>query len=210
MLSMAVRKDEQGWDLLLPTLLLAHRTSHHATTRSTPFELMIGHDPRLPEDVLFMQQAHARVLQYMELQQQRQKEYYDKGVTEKTYATVEVLGPSVYRIADCVNPKRQKVVHFNRLKPAPERLKHHHPIQHQDSRIAKCHEDTPPDPTAGDHNENIQPSIVPMQPEDRQPVIGPAPNVPGPRLSTRVRRPTMHYGDPAEIPDTIQDEELFG
>ncbi|KAL5505134.1 hypothetical protein EMCRGX_G006515 [Ephydatia muelleri] len=100
---------------------------------STPFELMIGHDPRLPEDVLFMQQAHARVLQYMELQQQRQKEYYDKGVTEKTYA-----------------------------------------------------------------------------PEDRQPVIGPAPNVPGPRLSTRVRRPTMHYGDPAEIPDTIQDEELFG
>ena len=91
MLSMAVRKDEQGWDLLLPTLLLAHRTSHHATTRSTPFELMIGHDPRLPEDVLFMQQAHARVLQYMELQQQRQKEYYDKGVTEKTYAVSEFV-----------------------------------------------------------------------------------------------------------------------
>ena len=31
-----------------------------------------------------------------------------------------MLGPSVYRIADCVNPKRQKDVHFNRLKPAPE------------------------------------------------------------------------------------------
>ena len=69
-------------------------------------------------------------------------------------------------------------------------------------------EDTPPDPTAGDHNEDILPSIVPMEPEDRQPVIRPAPNVPGPRLSTRVRRPTMHYGDPAEIPETIQDEEL--
>ena len=97
MLSMAVREDEQGWDLL-PTLLLAHRTSHHATTKSTPFELMFGHDSRLPEDVLFsipgavedpsqyaevlknrMQQAHAQILQYMVLQQQRQ-EYYDKGV----------------------------------------------------------------------------------------------------------------------------------
>ena len=92
------------------TLLLAHRTSHHATTRSTPFELMFGHDSHLPEDVLFsipgavedpsqyaevlknrMQQAHARILQYMELQQQRQKEYYDKGVTEKTYAVSEFV-----------------------------------------------------------------------------------------------------------------------
>ena len=74
----------------------------------------------------------------MEIQQQRQEEYYDKGVTGKTYAVnefvflhnpavgggyskkfhkpwqgpfkvVEVLGPSVYRIADCVNPQRQKV-----------------------------------------------------------------------------------------------------
>ena len=132
---------------------------------------MFGHHPRLPEDVLFsilsafedpsqyaevlknrMQQAHAQVLQYMELQQQRQKEYYDKGVRGKTYAfnefvflpnptvgggyskkfhnlynlwqgsfkVVEVLGPYVYRIADCANPKRQKVVHYNRLKPGPE------------------------------------------------------------------------------------------
>ena len=46
-----------------------------------------------------------------------------------TYATykqgpfkvVEVLGPYVYRIVDCANPKRQKVVHFNRLKPGPEK-----------------------------------------------------------------------------------------
>ena len=109
MLSMAVREDEQGWDLL-PTLLLARRTSHNGTTRSTPFELIFGGDPHLPEDVLFsipgavedpsqyaevlknrMQQAHARVLQYMELQQQRQKEYYDKGVRGKTYAVNEFV-----------------------------------------------------------------------------------------------------------------------
>ena len=95
-LSMAVREDEQGWDLLLSTLLLAYRTSHHATTGSTPFELIFGRDPRLPEDVLFSipgavedTSQYAEVLknrmQYMEIQQQKQKEYYDKGVRGKTY-----------------------------------------------------------------------------------------------------------------------------
>ena len=55
MLSMMVKEDEQGWDLLLPPLLLAYRTSHHmhATTGVTLFELMFGRNPRLPEDVLF-------------------------------------------------------------------------------------------------------------------------------------------------------------
>ena len=79
-------------------------------------------------------------------------------------------------------------------------------------------------PNAGDHNEDIQPTIVPMEPEDRQPepedrhpepedrqpVIELVPDVPVPRRSTRVRRPTMRYGDPVEIPETIQDEDLFG
>ena len=52
------------------------------------------------------------------------------------------------------------------------------------------------------------------EPEDRQPepepVIELVPDVSGPRRSSRVRRPTMRYGDPVEIPETIQDEGLFG
>ena len=59
MLSMAVRDDEHDWDLLLPTLLFAYRTSCHATTGATPFELMLGRDARLPEDVLFSIPARA-------------------------------------------------------------------------------------------------------------------------------------------------------
>ena len=126
---------------------------------------MFGRNPHLPEDVLFsipgavedpsqyaeilkrrMQQARERVLQYMELQQQRQKENYDDGVRgyavidfvflhnpaikrghckkfhkpwQGSFKVVEVLGPSLYRIADGDNPRKQKVVHFNRLKPDP-------------------------------------------------------------------------------------------
>ena len=92
-----MKEDEQRWGLLLPTLLLAYRTSHYATTGVTPFELMFGRNPCLPEDVLFSipgavedpsqyaeilkrRQARERVLQYMELHQQRQKENYDDGV----------------------------------------------------------------------------------------------------------------------------------
>ena len=35
------------------------------------------------------------------------------------YRVVKVIGPTVYRIADCTNPRKKKVVHFNRLKRAP-------------------------------------------------------------------------------------------
>ena len=61
MLSMMVKEDEQGWDLLLPTMLLAYWTSHHATTGVTPFELMFGRNPRLPEDVLFSIPGQLRI-----------------------------------------------------------------------------------------------------------------------------------------------------
>ena len=44
-----MKDDEQGWDLLLPTLLLAYWT----TTGVTPFELMFGRNPCLPENISF-------------------------------------------------------------------------------------------------------------------------------------------------------------
>ena len=142
------------------------------------------------------------------------------------FKVVEVLGPTVYRIAECANPRRQKVVHFNRLKPAPAEAESRPPPE---VILWPCTPRLPTDPAgallnAGDHNEDIQPPIVPMEPEDRQPepedrqpepedrqpVIELVPDVPGPRRSSRVRRPTMRYGDPVEIPETIQDEDLFG
>ena len=53
MLSIVVEEDELSWDLHLPTLLLAYRTSVHETTGITPFELMFDCEPRVPEDVMF-------------------------------------------------------------------------------------------------------------------------------------------------------------
>ena len=53
MLSMAVVDNEHCWDLHLPTILLAYRTSVHETTGVTPFELMFGREARIPEDAMY-------------------------------------------------------------------------------------------------------------------------------------------------------------
>ena len=99
MLSMAVVDEEHSWDLKLPTLLLAYRTSIQDTTGATPFELMFGREPHLPEDVMYstpsftdttsennadllkvrLSDAYQRVNRYMEGQQRYQKKYYDRG-----------------------------------------------------------------------------------------------------------------------------------
>ena len=53
MLSIVVSDDEYNWDLHLPTLMLAYRTSRHETTGATPFSLVYGREAKLPEDILF-------------------------------------------------------------------------------------------------------------------------------------------------------------
>ena len=233
---------------------------------------MFGRNPRLPEDILFsipgavedpsqyaeilkrrMQQAREQVLQYMKLQQQRQKENYDDGVRGRAYAVndfvflhnpavkrgrskkfhkpwqgpfkvVEVLGPSLYRIADGDNPRKQKVVHFNWLKPAPAKATPSpEAVILVPGQLAEPEEGLPDGPrepdglegdppihnapnlAARDCNRDIPPPLAHIEPEDIHPVDIP----PEPRSSARLRRPVVHYGDPMEIPETIADEDWF-
>ena len=44
MLSTVVSEDKKDWDLHLPTLMLAYRTSPHETTGATPFSLVYGRE----------------------------------------------------------------------------------------------------------------------------------------------------------------------
>ena len=53
LLSMATRQDEQNWDLHLPLVMLAYRTSVQESTGCTPFELVFGREARLPVDVMY-------------------------------------------------------------------------------------------------------------------------------------------------------------
>ena len=101
MLSIAVGENEKSWDLQLPFILLAYRTSVHDTTGASPFELMYGREVRLPEDVMFalpttmktagadyktklkarLQHAYQLVQQHTRRQQDHQKSNYFKLVT---------------------------------------------------------------------------------------------------------------------------------
>ena len=38
------------------------------------------------------------------------------------FKVIKIMSPNVYQIVDCSNPQKWKVVHFNRLKPAPESM----------------------------------------------------------------------------------------
>lgn len=279
MLSTAVTDNEKDWDLLLPTLLFAYRTSMHETTGTTPFFLMFGRYPRLPEDIIYslpvtnytsahqycheikkhMQEAYRRVGEYVHKERLHQKANYDRHVKGNSYVVndlvflhcpavprgqsrklhkpwqgpyrvVEVIGPTVYRIVECKNPGRKKVVHFNRLKRAPPE-----PLLGMDNVPERPMENRPPVhplPDVADLAPMQQPATpvvqqpvvqqpvvqqpVVQQPVDQQPII-PAADVPGPleiippvpgpaelpRRSGRQTRPPIRYGDPISLPDDV-------
>ena len=54
MLSKAAHKDPKTWDLYLPYVLFAYRTSPHDSTQMTPFKLMYGREAILPTPELLL------------------------------------------------------------------------------------------------------------------------------------------------------------
>eukprot|EP00731_Ephydatia_muelleri_P025614 Em0017g697a len=53
LLSIAVVDAERDWDVQLPLLMFAYRTSMHETNGVTPFEMMFGREVVLPEHLMF-------------------------------------------------------------------------------------------------------------------------------------------------------------
>ena len=47
------RHGQNDWDLYIPSILLAYRTSEHEATGYTPAQLMVGRDLRVPVDLMF-------------------------------------------------------------------------------------------------------------------------------------------------------------
>ena len=130
------------------------------------------------------------------------------------FKVVKVLGPSIYRIVDCANARRCKVVHFNRMKPAPS----HSTAEEDDEYYDVIGHSVPP--VGIDRQATIL--EVPRQhqlehpvPEIEQPAVVrrvPPPAVEGApalRRSTRISRPPVRYGDPVVLLDTLDTPEIF-
>ena len=111
MLSIVVGEDEMSWDLQLPLLLLAYRTSVHDTTGTSPFELMYGREVRLPEDIMFalpatvetaradykgilkrrLQHAYQLVRKHTRGQQEHQKFNYDRSIRGQPFQVGDLV-----------------------------------------------------------------------------------------------------------------------
>ena len=122
MLSIAAAEDERSWDLQLPTLMFAYRSSVQETTGSSPFNLMFGREARLPIDLELnlpagecytdkpveqlknrFSRAYERVRSHMQIAHQKQKTNYNRLARDKSYsvdAEVWLHNPAVPRGAN--------------------------------------------------------------------------------------------------------------
>ena len=53
-LSMYVSTNQKGWDDFIPLVLFAHRTSFLQAISDSPFYVLYGREPRLPEHVKYL------------------------------------------------------------------------------------------------------------------------------------------------------------
>ena len=106
LLSMVTKEDQNSWDLQLPLMMMAYRTSLQESTECTPFHLVFEREARLPIDVMFglppyslstdtnqyaidlrrhLELVYRQVRDNMEVQQRHQEELYDKSACDKPF-----------------------------------------------------------------------------------------------------------------------------
>ena len=107
MLSIAAAECEEEWDVQLPVVMMAYRSSMQETTGATPFSLMFGSEVRLPIDLMFdtppgypspsstsryaqtlrkyLQEAYHFVREHTKSRQLRQKELCDRRIGGNPY-----------------------------------------------------------------------------------------------------------------------------
>ena len=112
MLSVIAKDRGQDWDLQLPLVMMAYRTSVQESTKATPFSLMFGREARLPIDVMFgtppdvvvtspsqyaldlrdrLETAYHHTRSHLLLQQRRQKLLYDQRATGAAYKVNDLV-----------------------------------------------------------------------------------------------------------------------
>ncbi len=111
MLSIACSDRQRTWDLQLPLLMMAYRTSVQETTGETPFSLMFGREAKLPVDIMFgqtpdqklstneyvlglqsrLEASYQLVRNRLKLSQKRQKNHYDQRSRGNPFETGDLV-----------------------------------------------------------------------------------------------------------------------
>ena len=159
--------------------------------------------------------------------QQHQKQFYDRGARGSPYQAgnivslhdpvvkkghsrkfhrpwkgpfkvVKLLGSTTYRIQDCKNSRKRKVVHFNHLKPA------YYQSAPESTPLPKATETDPSERinimlNSSENDFDNDPDYIVYLPSREE---LPSQDVQL-RRSSRLRRPPLRYGDPISIPDSV-------
>ena len=105
LIALSTRDAQNNWDLQLGVVLMAYRSSVHASTGFTPFSLMFGSEMRVPLEIMFggrpnqprthveaidrlrdtLQSSYELARTRMQTSHKRQKDYYDRNTTGNRY-----------------------------------------------------------------------------------------------------------------------------
>ena len=160
-----VGENYNSWSDCFPLVMMAYRSSIHSDTKYSPFYLLFGQSCALPIDCMYqtiqtkiyptlsdyvgclkdeLQTCHELVRENMDVEQERQKTYYDHSTFGPQYEVDDLVmvlnptiktgqtkkfksfysGPQVIReiindlnfVIEDVKTKKQQKVHYNRLK----------------------------------------------------------------------------------------------
>ena len=100
MLAKNVKENQKDWDVCLPKVLFAYRSSIHEATGFTPFHLMFGRSPNLPVDVMLGRIKEEDFMSYPQYVQQLHHKFKDAF--------------SLAREKVSTGQKRQKAAHDHR------------------------------------------------------------------------------------------------
>ena len=110
MLSSYVNEHHTNWDIILPYVMMAHRSAEHETTGCTPNRLMLGREVTTPLDLIYeppvasksvprhywtcelqdrIEEAHGIVQEHVEVEILRQKNYHDQKLSWEQFSKGE-------------------------------------------------------------------------------------------------------------------------
>ncbi|MES9880251.1 MAG: RNase H-like domain-containing protein [Sedimenticola sp.] len=127
MLSKYVNESQDDWDIHIPHVMLAYRSSQNESTKYSPAFLMFGHELRIPVDIMFgspprpeegerenptrvkqnLQDAYKLVRENLQMAHQRQKDRYDQKMSGKSYE----VGDHVWLHEPAVKVGRTRKLH---------------------------------------------------------------------------------------------------